>query len=276
MKYFGLLLVVISSLLFSACEEDVIIIPDLKAGKHRVLVEELTGVQCSNCPGGARELTALQKQYGKENLIVISMHAAQGVLSTPYSDAPANQYDFRSPEITEYSKFIGTAQAVPTASVNRLIPQGALHPYLNSPWSGPIGLSFTKDYGIGMFLTNIYDETTRKLDIKINIAPEQTLSGENRLSVVITQDSIVDVQLDGPTRIPDYIHRHVLRDVVSATNGDLISEPLTGGAPTISKTYSVTLPANYVAKHCSVVAFVHHGTSTDREVFQAVEAEVIK
>lgn len=276
MKHLGLLLVIISALWHSSCKEDAIVIPDLKAGKRHVLVEELTGVQCSNCPGGARELVALQKQYGKENLIVVSMHAAQGVLSTPYSDSPASLYDFRTTEITDISKFIGTAEAVPTASVNRIIPQGALHPYLDSPWAGAIGQSFAKDYGIGMFLANTYDESTRKLEIKINIAAEKTLGGENRLTVLITQDSIVDVQLDGAIRVPNYIHRHVLRDVVTATNGDLIPEPLTAGAATVTKTYSLTLSGDYDAKHCSVVAFVHHGTPTDREVFQAVEAEVIK
>lgn len=38
------------ALAFLGCEEKEITIPELSVGNHRVLVEEITGVKCSNCP----------------------------------------------------------------------------------------------------------------------------------------------------------------------------------------------------------------------------------
>jgi hypothetical protein len=103
----------------------------------------------------------------------------------------------------------------------------------------------------------------------------QTLEGENRLSVVITQDSIVDPQLDNGTKIKEYMHRHVLRGVVTSASGDLIDEPLTAGT-LLSRKFTFTLPNDtWVAKHCSVVAFVHHGGTPDKEVLQAAEHHVV-
>ncbi|MBN8683544.1 MAG: Omp28-related outer membrane protein [Chitinophagales bacterium] len=274
-KHFMLAAIGIAALGFSACKESPITIPDLKTGNRRVLVEELTGVRCQNCPDGTRELISLQKQYGSENLVVVSIHAAQGSLSQPYTDAPASAIDFRIQEAFELSDYIGVPDGVPTAAVNRIIPSGYTTPYLSRPWSGVIAGEFDKDYGLGLFLINEYKPETRELKIQVNIAPEEALSGEHRLTVLMTQDSIVDVQLDGSTRKAAYIHRHVMRDVVSQVSGDVISEPLSAGA-LISKFYTLTLPASWDAGHCSVVAFVHHGGNPDKEVLQVAEKHVVE
>ena len=102
----------------------------------------------------------------------------------------------------------------------------------------------------------------------------QTLAGENRLSVVITQDSIRDPQLDNGVKIKDYLHRHVLRGAVTSPTGDVITDPLTVGILR-KRNYTYTLPATWDAKHCSVVAFVHRGIS-DKEVIQVAEKHVIE
>lgn len=262
-----------ASLLMAACKEKPIEIPELNVGQHRVLVEELTGVRCNNCPDGTRELVALQDQYGADNLIVVSIHAAQGTLSKPYTDAPANQYDLRTADGFALADFIGVPEGVPTAAVDRNLPSGNTTTYLSRPWAGFIADEFAKDYGLGLYLTNTYTEATRELKVQLNIVPEQTQSGENRVTVLITQDSIVDAQLDGATRKAAYIHRHVLRDVITQPSGNILTEPLTGGTVVV-KNFTFTLPEGWDDKHCSVVAYVHHGGDPDKNVLQVVEKHV--
>ena len=65
-------------LCFSACNEEPILIPDpnLNVTGRTVLVEEVTGIRCQNCPIGTQTLVALQQQYGKDKLVVVSIHAA--------------------------------------------------------------------------------------------------------------------------------------------------------------------------------------------------------
>ncbi len=257
------------------CKEQALNIPELTVGKRHVLVEELTGVRCQNCPDGTRELVSLQNQLGAENLVVVSIHAA-GNYSDPYTTVPANQYDFRFPEAQAMASYIGEAEGFPTATINRQLVAGNTSLFVfRAAWAGIIADELEQDYGLGLFLNDQYDPATRQLNISLNIASEKNLPGENRLTVLITQDSIVDVQQDGAVRKPAYIHRHVLRQVVSAPTGDLITEPLTANG-LVRKTYSLTLPETFQAERCTVVAFVHHGGNPDKVVLQVTEASVLK
>jgi Outer membrane protein Omp28 len=270
------LLIFTASVLFllPACEEKQLEIPELSIGKRHVLVEEMTGVQCQGCPEGTRELIGLQKTIGPENLVVVSIHAAQGSLSEPYPNK--SKYDFRSPEIQKLADFIGQASFVPTASVCRVTPIGAQTPYLARPWGGAINTELSKKSQVAIVLNNKFDDANRTVSIDISLIPDQTLEGENRLTVLLTQDSIVDYQLDGSTLKPNYLHRHVLRDVISSPEGDALTEPLVAGGAAVQKKYSVVLPDDFVAKHCNIVAYLHRFTPTERHVVQVQEAHVIK
>ena len=255
------------------CEEKKIEIPDLSVGNHRVLVEEITGVRCSNCPEGSRLLTDLQETYGKENLIVISIHEAPD-FSAPYTGSYANKYDFRTSEGKELADYIGVFEGAPSAAVDRFETPNATSLFVvpHTEWPGLIVSEFARDHELGLFMTTGFDKQERDLDIQVNIAPEKTLSGDLRLTVVITQDSI-DVQNDDNVIVKDYVHRHVLRDVVTRPTGDPINEALLAGT-VISKKFQVKLPATWKEEHCSVVAYVHRGGDPVKDVLQAVEKHV--
>ena len=280
MKNIFILLTLAVGLLLTACTEELVYIPVINTNPgpvgtdslvRNVLVEELTGVRCPNCPEGTATLVGLGQQYG-ERLIVVSIHAAIGY-DQPY---PESKYDFRTPDGTELANFIGAPIGFPSAAVNRRIVPPETEAYLpRTAWAGVIDEELAESPQIAIKLENNFNATTRKLDITANLTPVSDLSGEHRLTVLITQDSIVDYQKVNLTKVPDYTHRHVLRDVLTTPTGDIIDEALVAGA-VIKKTYSITLPAEWDAKHCSVVAFVHHGTTPDKEVLQATEEHVIK
>jgi hypothetical protein len=271
MKY-KLLIPLFAAAALNACKEVPVTIPELSVGDRKVLVEELTGVDCPNCPSGTAKLVALGEQLG-ENLVVVSIHAAPGY-DEPF---PESKYDFRTQDGTEMANFIGVAFGFPAASINRrLVPPETEIYLVGTPrWAGIIGEELAKPPAVGIFLNTEFDAASRKLDVEVNIAPESTLSGEHRLTVLITQDSIQDYQKNGLVKIPDYYHRHVLRDILTLPTGNIIEKALTS-ADAVTKTYSITLPAEWDEKHCSVVAFVHHGTSPDKEVLQVEEEHVVK
>ena len=266
------LFALLTAILLSGCEEKTITIPKLSVGKRNVLVEELTGVHCPNCPNGSAKLSDLGQQFGS-NLIVVSIHAAIGY-NEPFTES---KYDFRTAKGTEMASFIGSAEGFPSAAVDRRLLPSETDWYLapQTKWSSPIIDDLAKDPVVGVFMDNQYDPVNRRLDITVNIAPETTITDEARLTVLITQDSIQDYQQVNLVKVPDYYHRHVLRDVLTQSSGDVISEPLNAGA-VVTKTFSYTLPADWDENHCAVVAFVHHGTTPDKEVLQAAEEHVIQ
>lgn len=258
---------------FAACKEQPILIPDpsLNVTGRTVLVEEVTGIRCQNCPIGTQTLVALQQQHGKDNLVVVSIHAA-GSFSLPYA---SSQYDFRSAEIQELANYVGPLEGFPTAAVNRRLLPNEISSFItpHTRWGSVVNQDLQQDPSLAVSLKNTYNSATRNLQMEVELLPDQNIMGEHRLTVLITQDSIVDPQLNGNTLIPNYIHRHVVRDVVSAPSGDLILDPLEVGV-LVSKTYNVTLPDDFDAKHCSVVAYVHRNLGGDREVIQATEKHV--
>lgn len=264
-------------LVLASCKEDPITIPELNVGARRVLVEELSGVRCQNCPDGARLLASLQDQY-KDNLIVVTIHADLfGTLVKPYSqnDPKPTKDDFRIQDAIDLTNFVGVPLGIPAAAVNRRQIPNEESPFVIaiSQWSGLVGQQLQIAPQVGVFISQEYDKNNRQLDIEVNITPDVDLSGEHRLTVMITQDSIIDVQKDGLITVENYVHRHVLRDIVTRPDGDPITEPLKARA-LITKKFSLNLPEKWDDKHCSIVAFVHRGGNPDKEVLQAAEKHV--
>lgn len=259
-------------LFYLGCKEAPIQIPELGVGTRKVLVEELSGVNCTNCPDGARELSKIETALGKDKVVSVTIYPSlYGILSRPYTDS---KYDFRIKEGDDLVKYLGVADGIPAVSVNRTINNvGATNPFMLSltQWAGIIRDQLQEEPSIGMFMENTYEAATRTLNIQLNLSPEKTLSGEHRLTVLLTQDSIIDVQNDKGVKVKEYVHRHVLRKILTQPTGEVISEALTINA-LITKKLTFVLPTEWEAKHCKVVAFVHRSGTPDFKVLQAVEA----
>ena len=108
-----------------------------------------------------------------------------------------------------------------------------------------------------------YDETTRMLNVDVS---GQTASnfiatyGNNvGLTVYLTEDSLVARQLspDG-TWVPDYVHNHVVRDVLSSIKGDMVT--ITNGI--YQKSFTKTLKEAWNVNNMQVIAFLHRKGST--------------
>lgn len=267
---------IILSLFSFGCKESPIQIPELGVGTRKVLVEELSGVNCTNCPDGARELAKIQTALGKDKVILISIYPSlYGILSRPYNDS---KYDFRIKEGDDLVKYLGVADGIPAVSANRTINNvGAVNPFMLSQtqWGGIIRDQLQEEPAIEMFMENTYDAASRTLDVQLNMSPLKTLTGEHRLTVLITQDSIIDAQNDKGTKVKEYVHRHVLRKILTQPSGDVLTEALTVNA-LITRKMTFVLPEVWEAKHCEVVAFVHRSGTPDFEVLQAIEKALIE
>jgi len=271
LKLSGILGLIIILLAPGGCKEQPVEIPDLKVGKRRVLIEELSGVNCNNCPDAAKEIEKIRGIVGAENVVAVTIYPSlYGVLSRPL---PISKYDFRMPESDAIVNLLGPADAIPALSVNRtIVNTGDQTPFLvtKTQWSGLVRNALMKEPVVGVFLKTTFDAVSREVVISTDITPDQTLSGDYFLTALITQDSIIDAQNDKNDILPAYAHRHVLRKVLSLPGGDRIAEPLTLRA-LITKSYTFRLPVDWDATKCSAVAFVHKGVSSNFEVMQAAE-----
>ena len=275
LNYVFLLVITLS---IYACEEVPVDIPDyveIESGKT-VLIEELTGVSCSNCPAGEAAIRTIKNQY-PDNVIIVGIHGE--LLSEPVDkEGYESKYDFRIPEARALESFF-SPDAKPAVSFNRVPVAGsALSSIDREQWFSMAERELQKEQVIGIIINTGYNTETRKLDIDIEVDPLVDLQGDFHLSVMLLESHIVDSQKDVDKIFKDYEHNHVLRDMISAVKGDAIAQELTKDEEK-TYSYSYTLPTDqglWIPENVSVVAFVSDQQGNSEEVLQSSEKYIIE
>lgn len=281
-NYIHIFIFISLTLGFWSCQETEIIVPRVgEIVSDRVaLVEDFTGVQCTNCPNASREIANLVKKY-KGNVVAVAYHT--DFLGLPIKKSGyESKYDFTTPDGNLLEEEMGSYQGKPAVSLDRKLfdPQ---QEFLLTTTSvlGNIESELRSIPKVLIKISNTYDPASRKLIAKVDVTPQAAASGDFRLHVCITENKIIDSQIDNTVYVKDYEHNHVFRQMLSSVAGDRLGEALEPGS-NFSKTYEFTLPPEagwWVASNCNVVAFV---TDLSQKAFnvgavlQAAEKHVIE
>lgn len=228
--------------------------------KRAVLLEEFTGQDCTNCPEGHRIAAQLKEQYG-DAFIPVSIHASQ----LSWSEEEFGEYGLGIAEGDAYYK-ANSSPALPSGVVDR--NSGVLN---RTDWAAKVRSEMEKEAPAAIEIVPVYDTDSKKINIDIILKPTANLNCN--LTVWILESGIVNYQYDNGNHVTEYVHNHVLRDVVSDVWGDQVE--LSTGVFS-EKKYQYDIVANgkthWNTDNLSVVAFL----STDKGVLQAAEAHVSK
>ncbi len=258
------------------CEEKPVVIPEfetIETGKV-VLVEELTGVECPNCPAGSARLASVQLMFPK-NMVLVAIHGID--LTKPLEES---KYDFRNQDASDLEVFLKKFLGKPSAYFNRVRFDELGEDWGNAfigQWEGYIRRELEKEQVLSLSITKEYDFETRQLSITVGALPLKTMNGEFKLSVLLTESDIEDAQDDQFTVLEDYIHNHVLRDVITTFNGDFFANTLTENE-VVSKKYTYTIPDEdglWVPTNLEIVAFVAKTDGESEEVLQAGQVHLL-
>ncbi len=263
-------LILLSVVFWGCCKENSPVIPALGSGvesNRKVIVEEFTGVRCVNCPDGSAEIQNLMALHG-ENLIAISIHS--GFFSTPY---PENLYDFRTADGDAIAALLGEPQAFPSAIIDRKIFPGQSGRQLSkAAWAGFIQSELSKAPKFNISMESVFDENSRNLKVKVTVVPLENVQTSLNLSVLLTENDIKDYQLTPAGKIPDYLHKHVFRRVLTDDVGGAgIGDSFIKGQPVVMD-FTATIPTEWKADDCHVVSFVHQNGPE----FNVLQAEEVK
>ncbi|MFK7947329.1 MAG: Omp28-related outer membrane protein [Saprospiraceae bacterium] len=278
MKKISILSIFFAVLMFG-CEE---IVPpidsEIRYTGRRIIIEEFTGVQCVNCPVGSKKLQELSDLHG-EFVIPISIHA--GSFSEPY---PQSTYDFTTSEGDNLEgSLLGPVQGFPSAVVNRrLFDNEDELPITINKWAGYVIQELLQQPLLQLDISNSYNETTRNLETTIDLKFLEDVTEGLGITIMILEDDIEDYQLTPDTDLnppdgkdPDYKHKHVLRTMLTDYSGDVISSSQTTQGSTPSFTYNFTIPNDWVANKCEVVAFVSRKGGDSLDVLQANQEDIV-
>lgn len=243
-------------------EEDRLIEKPLPPAKRITLIQEFTGVRCTNCPTAAEAVhDILTSRDG--DVIAVCLHPEGTAYTMPYRGT-----DLTSHEATVYYDFY-KPDAFPAAVIDGDEPSNAIQ-----DWSAVVQNSLSQDSPIDLDLTCTYDKDTRNLKVDYKILFKWSHSGNLNVLVWVMENNIVGAQISGGKPVTDYVHNHVLR---ASLNGDW-GEEIGNSFPLdteIDGNAEIELKENWVAENCQVVAFVFEKGSNRTYVQQAALKDVI-
>ena len=271
MKY---ILLVSISLLCLGCHENQpeYTLDQPEISDRMIIVEEFSGARCPNCPQGTQELENLDQVYG-DRLIIITIHA--GDFAFKYNES---QFDFTTPEGDALLQFLGNPIGYPSAVINRIkSDNGQDFQAFSTRWGALISQANSEPPAISVELNLTFTPDTRNLVVQVYLVPNQYISDELRLTVLLKEDNIIDPQADRAAEsgvVTQYVHRNVLRKVLSDVKGDRIAS---GAEPfeRLDMSYSYSVPEEagwWKIEDLLVVAFVTSGLG---EVLQGAESHIL-
>jgi len=257
--------------LVSCDEQKRIIEPFVPEGDRIVLLEEITGKGCTNCPKGSREIDNLLTLL-PENLVVVSIHA--GFFANPQI-FPLGQYDLRTTEGEFLYNYLGPNAGYPAGVVNRTPVNNEMQLSANA-WASAISSEIQNPPAVEFSISHTYIPDTHELTVTINGIGKETRSGEVHVSIMLTESGIVDAQDDFEAGgiVEDYVHNHVLRDMLTPASG----APVTGGlitGQTFNESYSGVLNASWVEENMEIIVFVSLVEGNNFPVLQAGKVKLI-
>lgn len=264
---------------------------------RKILVEDFTGHLCGDCPNANRNLYNVLKPLYGDTIITVAVHAGPptftGICPSENSyppAAPVGSYamDYRTPSGNSwFSDF--SISGNPKGMISRIG-----YPAAELDW-GAWGTAINSIKGTApkmqLQILNTYNSSSGDLNTCIKTTFLVNMSDTFNLSVILTEDSIIDWQKDYAIPPPTqpygqndsaYVHRHVLRGTINSAYGEQIKSGSIAVGDTVVNSYSVNLlslpsainphnPALNVA-HCYIIAFVYEANS--KEVMQVEEEKV--
>ncbi|MFT4062256.1 MAG: Omp28-related outer membrane protein [Edaphocola sp.] len=258
------------------------------AAAKRILVEELSGVICPNCPSGAAKLETLS---ATDSLSIVTIHT--GSLTTPISGKSTQ--DFRSSDGAGIIAYVynGVDPSKPAAAFDRL-PLNAATDQTNkwfiegyNKWESGIASAKASTAPVNIDIVSVFNSETDKYDITVWVKYTQATTGKQALNIVLTESGIEDYQEYSGAKIDLFTFNHVLRkSLTNVSTGQAILDSLdtkeAGRVYLYRTSVDVSQPDeknnSWVAENMTITAFVTENTdpATDRRVLQVADAKLVK
>lgn len=270
MRYAWIILVLIC---FSACDKHIVIVPEFEAieSDRVVLLEEMTGVSCPNCPKGTAEIEAIKELYG-DQVIPVGIHGF--FLSWPTKES---EFDFRNDFAKDLELNLAPGTSKPAALINRAVPSGEPNKVIQSPdlWSGYVEAQLAQAPKVSIEVDLDYDNDSRKLIINAGVLGLEEVAESLKISVMILENNIIDAQEDLNDIIEEFHHNHVLRTMLTPYDGEVLASALEKGE-SVSASYEFDLPVDdhlWKAEDLEIVVFIHEADGAG-EVLQAAVSKL--
>lgn len=231
------------------------------------VIEEFTGVRCSNCPDGHATLASILTANPGQ-AIGIGYHPSNSSYTSPYTGNP----DFRRSYLDAFytTPFCGTSRFMPSAFINRREWSTGEKISSRTIWSSSATSIMGESSPLNVGLNAEYDASTNTLDVTVEVYFTADVSDNVFLYVALAENNLVAEQSNGGT---NYVHYHVFREALATEQwGESITGATTTGS-LFTQTYNFdNTTAAYIMNNCEVSAFVRN--ATDEEIISGNQVPV--
>jgi hypothetical protein len=224
-------------------------------------------VRCINCPDGHEQIYNILNTY-PGRVAVVSLHS--NFLGVAYDGQP----ELRIEEAQDLEELLGPAAAKPMASIDRVLFSGetSVLQFLQQ-WSGRVSQQINAPVPVNIEIENRLQGND--LITKITLTYLQSIGVENRITVLLTEDSITAAQLTNAGVNYTYKHHHVARAFLTRYNGNVLSYTLEKGRVIVKEFRYNNMPSSWKRNHLTVVCLIHeYGASM--KVLQAAQKKVMQ
>lgn len=232
---------------------------------RKFLIEHFTGEGCGNCPGGMAAMVEYI-QNTTTPCIWVSHHYGY------------NEDEYTIPENAKIGKACSVSGA-PNMAMNRTKITGtviAFHPgYLvEDGMADLIAKKCETTAEASVVINHTYDTLTRELNVTVSGQVANAEVTEYLLTVLIKENGLIGKQADPNSwkgaGYKEFLHPCIVRDVLCA---DALGDKVTVENQAYSATYTFTMPDNWVAENCCIVAYI---TPTSKKpIINAEEVTVV-
>lgn len=263
--------------IFSAC--DVVDEPikdwnynpvDPETVARKIVIEDITGHRCKNCPTAAKELEKLKNFYG-DRIIGLAVHAGPQIFVGV--DSILYPTDFTTPFGNQiFSQF--RIPGLPMGMISRkdYTSTGTAHLKSITSWPSNTAQLIDTDAQFKLTLSNSYNASSRQVVVDVEAEALANMSHDVKICVMITESAIVAPQLmPDNSRNENYVHNDVLRTMFTQALGDnFCTGPIATGQKTTGQ-YIGFLSSDWADVNCDVVVYVFNA-----DTFEILQAEVAK
>lgn len=241
------------------------------AAVKKVLLFDVTGVRCNNCPKAA----VLAKSLALSNLgrlEVVALYPKSPMSLT----FPWPGFDTMSTiEADQIATALGGITSLPLGAVDQFAYNGSK--LLNtSDWGAAVTAQLAKTSPFNLSIKSTWKPADGKSRVEIKAIANADISSNYKWVVAITESGVKSKQSDqdAPGGVVDaYKHEHALRTVVGSALGSVVNTSAVSGGFVREKHFYFTPRPKWVAANCDVVVWIYDANT--KEVVQ-VERVALK
>lgn len=234
------------------------------AAVKKVLLFDVTGVRCNNCPKAA----ALAKTLAANNSGRIEVVALYP--KTPMSlTYPWAGFDTMSTiEADQLATALGGITSLPLGSVDQVAYNGSK--LLNtSDWGAAITAQMAKASPFNLDIKSTWQSAEGRARVEVKATANTTITANYKWVMAITEDAVKSKQSDQDAPggvVDDYEHEHALRGVIGSTLGTDVNVAAVSAGYVREKHFYLVPKAKWVAANCDVVVWIYDANT--KEVVQ--------